>query len=78
MNDMFPPAFIMNANNDKLVMMDQTEAFTAQLDEFRVDHTTKVYGTQEKPLDHVFHCNIRTQEAKRCNDDECAFFREHM
>jgi acetyl esterase/lipase len=78
MNDMFPPAFIMNANADKLVMMEQTESFTAKLDEFRVDHTVKVYGTQEKPLDHVFHCNIRTKEAARCNDDECAFFREHM
>jgi hypothetical protein len=29
-------------------------------------------------LDHVFHCNIRTEEAARCNDDECAFFRAHM
>jgi acetyl esterase/lipase len=77
MNDMFPPSFVMNANNDKLVMMDQTESFLAQLEEFRVDHVAKMYGTQEKPLEHVFHCNIRMEEAARCNDDECAFFREH-
>lgn len=78
MNDMFPPAFVMNANEDQLIAPEQTEVFVAQLDEFRVDHIAKVYGTKEKPLDHVFHCNIRTEEAARCNDDECAFFRAHM
>jgi hypothetical protein len=23
----------------------------------------------------VFHCNIRTEEAQRCNAEECAFFK---
>lgn len=78
MNDMFPPAFIMNANGDHTVTIDQTEALVAQLEDFRGEYVAKVYGTEEKPLDHVFHCNIKMEEATKCNDDECAFFREHM
>lgn len=78
MNDMFPPAFIMNANNDQTVMIDQTQAIISRLKEFRVEYTAKVYGTEEKPLGHVFHCNVRLEEATLCNDDECAFFRAHM
>jgi hypothetical protein len=26
----------------------------------------------------VFHVNIILEEAIRCNDEQCAFFREHM
>jgi hypothetical protein len=26
----------------------------------------------------VFHVNIILEEAIRCNDDQCAFFKEHL
>ena len=32
------------------------------------------YGDEVNKLPHVFHCNIRTEDARICNDDECAFF----
>ncbi|MCD7843267.1 MAG: MFS transporter [Clostridiales bacterium] len=32
----------------------------------------------EEPLGHVFHCNIKSEAAKRCNDEECAFFKEFL
>lgn len=36
----------------------------------------RFYGdASREPLGHVFHCNIKTEDAKRCNDEECAFFR---
>ena len=76
--DMYPPAFIMNANGDQTVTIDQTKALVAHLEELRTEYVTKVYGSKEHPLGHVFHCNIRLKEAAQCNDDECAFFREHM
>lgn len=78
MNDMFPPVFLMNANNDQTVHIDQTEALIGRLKEFRIPYESRVYGTEENPLGHVFHCNMRLPEATRCNDDECAFFREHI
>ena len=27
---------------------------------------------------HVFHLNMRSEDAKRCNDDECEFFRKFI
>lgn len=32
----------------------------------------------EKEVPHVFHLNIRTEDAKLCSDEECAFFRKYM
>ena len=33
------------------------------------------YGSLDKPeIAHVFHVNCKLEEAKRCNDEECAFF----
>jgi hypothetical protein len=29
-------------------------------------------------IGHVFHVNIILEEAIRCNDDQCAFFKEHL
>ena len=44
-----------------------------------VEAICKCYGTEEdKHIAHVFHVNIILEEAIRCNDDQCAFFREHM
>ena len=44
-----------------------------------VEAVCKCYGSEEdKTIGHVFHVNIILEEAIRCNDDQCAFFREHM
>ena len=34
----------------------------------------RYYKSADRELGHVFHCNMRLEEATRCNDDECAFF----
>ena len=38
----------------------------------------KYYGTQEKILFHVFHCDIRNDTAKICNKEECDFFKKNL
>lgn len=72
----FPPSFIMTAVGDFL--KDQPEALMKVLDKYSVKYRYMLYGTEENPLGHVFHCNIRLPEAVRANDDECAFFGELM
>lgn len=71
----FPPAYIMTANDDQTVDASQAEKLEEKLNEQHVDFVKKEYGTDEKPLGHVFHCNINLEEASVCNDDECEFFR---
>lgn len=74
----FPRTFIMTANHDSLAGSPAQKGMTAKLQACGVPFVEKMYGTEEEPLEHVFHCNIRTQAAKACNDDECRFFVEKM
>ncbi len=78
MTENFPPAYIMTANNDTTVDAVQAKMLKVRLTELRVPLKEKVYGTDEQPLGHVFHCNIKTEVAKVCNDDECNFFKEYL
>ena len=72
----FPPAFVMTCPGD--FIKDQAkyiiEAFTAN----SVPFCYRFYGNETNPLHHVFHCNMRLPEAKKCNDDECKFFKEYI
>ena len=72
----FPPAFVMTAKGDFLV--DQAPIMVKALQEKLVPCVEKVYGTEETPLAHVFHCNMKLPEGAKCNDDECAFFRRFL
>ena len=38
--------------------------------------TYRYYGDKEHVLGHVFHCNMRSEDAKQCNQEECDFFRK--
>lgn len=69
----FPPAFIMTCEGDFL--KEQANIMKKALDKAGVRNELHCYGTSEKPLWHVFHCDPRLQEAVICNDDECNFFR---
>lgn len=69
----FPPAFIMTCVGDFL--LEQADVMKAALDAAGVQNELHCYGTKEKPLWHVFHCNPNLEEAEICNDDECNFFR---
>lgn len=73
----FVPSYVMSAVNDFLVT--DVEPMYQLLKNLGVDCEMKVYGTKEQEeVAHVFHVNIRLEEARKCNDDECAFFRKHM
>ena len=37
-----------------------------------------IYGDEKTKPGHVFHCDVRSEYAKKCNDEECAFFRKHI
>ncbi|MCR4789881.1 MAG: alpha/beta hydrolase, partial [Treponemataceae bacterium] len=72
-NQDFPPCFIMGANKDSLCA--QIPLLAAKLDEAGVSYTTKIYGTEENPQNHVFHCDIKNPVAKICNDEEIEFLK---
>ena len=75
-NKDFPPVFIMTASDDFL--KDQSVLLAGKLEELKVPFTFKCYGAADHPLYHVFHCDMRSEDATKCNDDECKFFTEYM
>ena len=73
----FPPAFVMSAKNDYLLMM--ASPLHRLLKRKGAESFLKIYGTKkQKDIGHVFHLNCRSQLADQCNDEQCAFFRAHM
>ena len=73
----FPPAFVMSAKNDYLLMM--ASPLHRLLKRKGVESVLKIYGTKkQKDIGHVFHLNCRSSLADQCNDEQCAFFRSHM
>ena len=71
-DERFPTCFVMTASDD--LLKDQSILLAGRLAEKKVPFTLKVYGSTEKPLYHVFHCDMRSEDAAECNDDECRFF----
>ncbi|MBQ5334854.1 MAG: alpha/beta hydrolase [Oscillospiraceae bacterium] len=69
----FPPCYIMTANQDFL--RHEPQALTDLLDRLHIPYHFRMYGSEENPLGHVFHCNIRSADARAVNDAECDFFR---
>ncbi len=68
----FPPAFVMTATGDFL--KGQPSVLIPKLLEYDIPFTFRYYGDGGRaPLGHVFHLNIRSADAKLCNDEECAF-----
>ena len=74
--DKFPPSFVMTANGDEL--KDQAPFMEDALKKNNVKHIFREYGDDMTTLYHVFHCNIKSPDAKKANDDECDFFRSLM
>ena len=72
----FPPAFIMTCEGD--FVADQAPPLAERLKELGVTAEYRYYGDSEHVLGHVFHCNIRSADAQRCNRDECDFFRRFL
>ena len=69
----FPPVFYMTCTGDFLKA--QAPVLAEKLLEKNVTHEFHYFGSTRGELGHVFHLNIRSEDAKACNDQECAFFR---
>ena len=69
----FPPAYILTSNGDFLAKA--PEVLIKSLERNGVSYKFKLYGSNENTLYHIFHCNIKTADAKEANDDECGFFK---
>ncbi|MBR1598405.1 MAG: alpha/beta hydrolase [Lachnospiraceae bacterium] len=71
-NKNFPPTFLMTCYGDFL--KDQAPLLEEKLKGLGIIYTSRLYGSEEEPLKHVFHCDIRMDAAKLCNDETCEFF----
>ena len=72
----FPPAYLMTCDGDFL--HDAAEPMAKLLRELEVTHELHVFGGIGEQLPHVFHCNMKSEDARRCNDDECRFFKRFL
>lgn len=74
--DKFPPAYIMTCPGDFL------KAYSGKLAEAlnanSVPFIYRYQGTKKNPLHHVFHVNMRIDDAHIVNDDECRFFKSFV
>lgn len=69
----FPPAFVITSNQDFL--HDNAQPMYETLQALGVPSRLQIFGTDECPLGHVFHLDIRCPEAIECMDNETAFFK---
>lgn len=72
----YPPAFIMTSNEDFL--REEPGQIIPVFEKNKIEYVSKKYGDEEHKLLHVFHVNIKSQEARVCNDEECDFFKAHI
>ena len=72
----FPPSFVMTASGDFL--REAAPPLVERLEVLGVPVTYRLYGDEQNKLGHVFHCNVRSEDGRRCNTDECSFFRSLM
>lgn len=66
----------MTAVGDFLI--EQPDYLIPVLQEKKVPHVFKCYGSEDAPLGHVFHANVRLKEAGICNEEEMEFFRSFL
>lgn len=69
----FPPCFLMTAVQDFL--RDQPGEIIPLLEKHGIRYEYRLYGDEQHPLGHVFHCNMKDQNAHAANAEELQFFR---
>ena len=74
--DQFPPTYLMTATGDFL--KNQAPFMKERFDECGIPYVYKIYGDENNLLPHVFHCNMRLEDAHTCNERECGFFRRYL
>jgi len=71
----YPPSYVFSGVGDFLAT--QAQPFSEFLCEKGVFSKWKVYeGNKGQDLGHVFHCDMKLDEASKCNDDQVAFLME--
>ena len=68
----FPPVFLMTASGDFL--KEQALLMASVLTRHNVPFLYRFYGDSQNLLPHVFHCDMRSEDGKQCNQDECDYF----
>lgn len=76
MTEDFPPTFLMSSTGDFL--LDHIAYMQEKLQALNIDHVVKIYGDEAVKPNHVFHCDIKNDIARQCNDDECDFFKSFI
>lgn len=73
----YPPTFLLSSYHDFLLACCQPMADL--LKSRGVEVISRIYGSPEDDsVGHVFHIDRRSNEGKRANADEIAFFRSHI
>lgn len=72
----YVPVFYMTCTGDFLEK--QAPLLGAKLIEKHIPHEFHYYGDSKNVLGHVFHCNVRLDDAKKCNKDECDYFKKFI
>lgn len=72
----YPPTFLMTCPGDFL--KDQAPILAEKLAGNNVEFVYRMYGNAKKPLAHVFHCDIKSEDAHLCNTEECNFFKSFV
>ena len=72
----FPPVFIANSVND--IVAWQKPEFASRMKAAGVPYIYKEYGRGDKTIGHVFHLDIKREEARDFNKEQIEFFREHL
>lgn len=72
----YPPVFLMTSTGDFL--KDYAIPMAAKLSSCDVPFMYRLYGDCENKLGHVFHCDVRSADARVCNNEECDFFKEFI
>lgn len=72
----YPPVFYMTCTGDFL--LNQAPLLEEKLIEKKIPHEFHFYGDAKHELGHVFHCNMKMEEAARCNKDECDYFHKFL
>lgn len=70
----YPPTFLMTASGDFL--KEQAPIMAAKLESCNVPFIYRLYVDARNELEHVFHCNIKSEAAALCNSEECRFFKD--
>lgn len=70
----FPPAYLLSAKGDFLV--EQCRPMAELIRSKGVPCEYRIYGDEK--TGHVFHLDMRSNLARKANDEEIAFIREHL